>query len=172
MRTAISRIAVAFALVALLGGCTRGTADLKQWVARQRARKAPPLPALPVVKPFDKFVYRDQDKRDPFEPSPQLQQHQASSGPRPDRNRPKEPLEAFALDSLKMVGTIGRGKKMLALIKDPTGVIHPIHDGNYMGQNYGRVTKITGDQVDLVELVPNGNGGWMERDAQLALGEQ
>jgi type IV pilus assembly protein PilP len=78
----------------------------------------------------------------------------------------------FALDSLKMVGTVGVGSKMEVLVKDPGGVIHRVHVGEYMGQNYGHITAISEDHVDLVELVSNGNGGWMERSASIALGEQ
>lgn len=171
MRQTTMRFAAIMTAVVLLGGCTRGTDDLHQWVAKVNARKGAPLPPLPVVKTFETFIYKDQDKRDPFGPGPQLDQHRATAGPRPDENRPKQPLEAYALDSLKMVGTIGAGKGMVALIKDPSGVIHQIHDGNYMGQNYGRVTKIAEDHVNLVELVPSG-GGWTERKARIALGEQ
>lgn len=173
MRPTIARMLLIVAAGLALGGCTRGTADLRQWVAQQKARKGSPLPPLPVIKTFETFTYNDQGKRDPFAVSPALTgQQQTQSGPRPDKNRPKEPLEAFPLDSLKMVGTIGTGKHLVALIEDPTGVIHRVHVNEYMGQNYGHVTDITQDHVDLVELVPNGNGGWMERDASVALGEQ
>jgi type IV pilus assembly protein PilP len=81
-------------------------------------------------------------------------------------------LESFPLDSLKMVGTLGKNGQMEALIKDPQGVIHPVHDGNYLGQNFGHITSIAEDHVSLVEMVPNGTGGWMERDATIALGDK
>jgi type IV pilus assembly protein PilP len=68
-----------------------------------------------------------------------------------------------------MVGTIGAGVTMEALIKDPGGVIHRVHASEYMGENYGRITTVSSDRVDLVELVSNGNGGWMERPASIAL---
>jgi type IV pilus assembly protein PilP len=158
--------------VLVLAGCTRGMSDLRAWVAHQKSLKGAPIPPLPVIKTFETFTYKDQDKRDPFSPSPAEQQASNSSGPRPDQNRAKQPLEMFALDSLKMVGTIGAGAKTQALIKDPGGVIHRVTANEYMGQNYGRVTDVTPDHVDLVELVPNGNGGWMERPASIALGEK
>jgi type IV pilus assembly protein PilP len=120
-----------------------------------------------VIKTFETFTYNDQDKRDPFSPSPdELNQ---TNGPRPDEGRAREPLEAYSLDSLRMVGTIGMGATMEALIKDPGGVIHRVHKNEYMGQNYGRITAVSSDHVDLVELVSNGNGGWMERPASIAL---
>ena len=167
----LSRIALLLAVVLMLGGCTRGTSDLREWVAQQKAKKGAPIPPLPVIKTFETFTYADQDLRDPFGPSA-AEQESTTSGPRPDQNRPRQPLEMFALDSLKMVGTIGTGASIEALIKDPGGVIHPVHRGEYMGQNYGHITAISDDHIDLIELVSNGNGGWMERPASIALGEK
>ncbi len=170
-----TRIAIAFATLAMLLGLSAcsGQGDLHAWVAKVKARKGAPLPALPVVKTFETFIYQDQDQRDPFEPAPPEATAQNVAGPHPDQNRPRQPLEAFPLDSLKMVGTIGRTKGNIeALIKDPQGVIHQVRVGDYMGQNYGHVSKVTQSQVDLVELVPNGSGGWMERDATVALGDK
>lgn len=174
MKLALARILLAVGLLSALGGCTRGMSDLREWVAQQKAMKGAPLQPLPVVKTFETFTYNDQDQRDPFSPSPiELNGYGGNgSGPRPDANRPKQPLEAFPLDSLKMVGTIGTGANIEALIKDPTGVIHRVHRNNYLGQNDGHVTDITQDHVDLTELIPNGNGGWMERQATIALSGQ
>lgn len=175
MRHTLARLCFAGAIVAMLFGLAAcsGQDDLHQWVAQEKAKKGAPLPPLPVVKTFETFVYQDQDKRDPFSPGPT---EAASSlngrGPHPDQNRVREPLEAYPLDSLKMVGTIGGKSGMEALIKDPQGVIHPVRVGNYLGQNYGHVTNIAEDHIDLVELVPNGIGGWMERDASIALGDK
>ncbi|HEX7112148.1 MAG TPA: pilus assembly protein PilP, partial [Mizugakiibacter sp.] len=161
MKRTLARILIGTAMLALLAGCS-GQGDLHQWVAAEKARKGAPLPPLPVIKTFETFEYQDQDLRDPFSPSPtELHASGAVNGPQPDQNRAKEPLEAYPLDSLKMVGTLGGSTGMEALIKDPQGVIHRIHAGNYMGQNYGRVADVAEDHVDLVELIPNGNGGWM-----------
>ncbi|NII09814.1 pilus assembly protein PilP [Oleiagrimonas sp. C23AA] len=171
LRQTTIRLITLVLAVCVLAACTKGTSDVRDWVAKEKARKGAPLPPLPVIKTFESFTYRDQDKRDPFEPSPTEDRHTSvDSGPRPDENRPKEPLEAFALDSLKMVGTIGKaGSHLVALVRDPTGVIHRVHVNDYMGQNYGHVTDIGEDHIDLTELVSNGNGGWMERHASIAL---
>lgn len=169
-----ARIALMFATLGMtlgLAACS-GQSDLHEWVAQVKARKGAPLPALPVVKTFETFIYQDQDRRDPFEPAPPEANPQTAAGPHPDQNRPREPLEAFPLDSLKMVGTIGAKGSVEALIKDPQGVIYQVHVGDYMGQNYGHVIQVTSSEVDLVELVPNGSGGWMERDASVALGDK
>jgi type IV pilus assembly protein PilP len=169
----VARVLLALATLMLLAGCTRGMSDLKDWVAQEQAKKGAPIPPLPVIKTFETFQYSDQDQRDPFSPSTaELQPTGGSAGPRPDQDRAKQPLEMFALDSLKMVGTVGTGASMEVLIKDPGGVIHRVHKNEYMGQNYGRITAIGDDHIDLVELVSNGNGGWMERSASIALGER
>jgi type IV pilus assembly protein PilP len=163
----LAKVLLLVGAVLALAGCTRGMSDLRDWVAQEKAKRGAPIPPLPVIKTFETFTYSDQDKRDPFSPSPD--ELNENNGPRPDEGRARQPLEAYSLDSLRMVGTIGSGATMEALIKDPGGVIHRVHANEYMGQNYGRITAISGDRVDLVELVSNGNGGWMERPASIAL---
>lgn len=173
MKIMLFRAASLLAVTVLLAGCTSGRGDLEQWVAQQKAKTGAPLPPLPVIKTFETFTYTDQDLRDPFASASVAEKPgktAANSGPRPDPNRVKEPLESYTLDSLKMVGTIGEGKSMIALLEDAKGLIHRVHDGNYVGENYGHIIGITGDRISLVELVPNGNGGWMERDAEIAMG--
>jgi type IV pilus assembly protein PilP len=174
MRPTLARVGLALVTLALISGLAAcsGQGDLHEWVAQVKARKGAPLPALPVVKTFETYIYQDQDKRDPFEPAPPQPNSNDLAGPHPDQNRPREPLEAFPLDSLKMVGTIGAKGNIEALVKDPQGVIHQVRVGDYMGQNYGHVTQVTNSEIDMVELVPNGSGGWMERDASVALGDK
>ncbi len=166
----VIRLLLMLGVALVLGGCTKGMSDLRSWVAQEKAKKGAPIEPLPVIKTFETFKYDDQNRRDPFSPSTaELQTSSGTNGPRPDANRAKQPLEMFALDSLKMVGTVGSGAGMEVLIKDPGGVIHRVHANEYMGQNYGHVTAISEDHIDLVELVSNGNGGWMERPASIAL---
>lgn len=166
-----ARFVLMLGALLVLSGCTRGMSDLRSWVAQEKAKKGAPIQPLPVIKTFETFKYEDQSLRDPFSPSTAElgNNNQANSGPRPDANRAKQPLEMFSLDSLKMVGTVGSGGSMEVLVKDPGGVIHRVHVNEYMGQNYGHITAISEDHIDLVELVSNGNGGWMERPASIAL---
>lgn len=171
------RLLGAAVLMALVGGCGRditstpGDApNLQAWVAEVRARPAPPLEPLPVMQQFETFEYSAQGLRDPF--SDAWADPDAGSGLRPDPNRRKEPLEAFPLDSLKMVGTIGRGAGLTALVMGPDKVTYRVKPGIYMGQSDGRVTAVHEDGIDLVELVSDGAGGWLERPASLALDEQ
>jgi len=170
--TRMMRMFLLLGTVLLLCSCGSNS-DLHDWVTQEKAKKGAPIPPLPVIKTFETFQYKDQDQRDPFSPSTaELQPSTSGSGPRPDQDRPKQPLEMFALDSLKMVGTVGAGAGMEVLVKDPGGVIHRVHRNEYLGQNYGRVTAISDDHIDLVELVSNGSGGWMERPASIALGDK
>lgn len=164
------RVAVIAACVVSISGCGPDD-DLRQWVAREKAKKGAPLQPLPVVKTFETFLYEAKDRRDPFDLSAEEQEQADTQGPRPDQNRPREPLESFPLDGLKMSGTLGLAKSMEGLVRDPDGIVHRVRIGNYLGQNYGRITAISEDKIDLVELVPNGGGGWMERVATIALGE-
>ena len=163
------RFAALVLMALILGACTRGMADLEQKVAEVKSRKGPPIEPIPVMKTFETFEYTAQTMRDPFSPSLD-DEGGGPQGPRPDMNRPREALELFPLDSLDMVGTLGfGGKDTTGLIKDPDGVIHRVRPNGYMGQNYGRITGIFEDRIELVELVPNGVGGWIERPASIAL---
>lgn len=165
----LARLTAACAILAI-AGCTSSESP-QQWVAREKAKKGAPLQPLPVIKTFESFLYTDQDLRDPFGYSLEEAEQAASTGPRPDQNRTREPLESFPLDGLKMSGTLGGSKSMEGLVRDPDGVVHRVHVGNYLGQNYGRVIAVEEDRIEMVELVPNGAGGWMERQATIALGE-
>jgi type IV pilus assembly protein PilP len=171
------RAASLLALVLLLGGCGRtitstpGDApNLEKWVAEVKNRPAPPLEPLPVMQQFETFEYAAQGLRDPF--SNAFSDQSEGNGPRPDPNRRKEILEQFPLDSMDMVGTIGTGANLVALVMAPDKVTYRVRPGAYMGQNDGRVTAVHEDRIDLVELVPDGAGGWLERPASVALEDQ
>lgn len=162
-------IVMALACSALLG-CSPGRADLESYVAEVKARPGPPLEPLPVMQQFETFEYKAYELRDPFS-LPKQTEDFTSQGPRPDPDRRKEYLESFPLDGLDMVGSLGAGADLVALVVDPENVVHRISVGNYMGQNEGRVTAISDTQIDLTELVADGAGGWLERQATLALDE-
>ena len=144
--------------------------NLEKWVAEVKARPAPPLDPLPVMQQFETFEYAAQALRDPF--SEAFSDISGGSGPRPDPNRPKQTLEQFPLDSLDMVGTLGGGSNLIALVMAPDKVTYRVRPGVYMGQADGRVTAVYEDRIELVELVPDGAGGWLERPATVALEDQ
>ena len=164
------RAGVMLAVLGLgLSGCTSDTKEIEEWVAEVKARPAPPLDPLPVMKQFETFEYSAQGLRDPFAiPSPD---RDSGSGLRPDPNRRKEALEAFPLDGMRMVGTIGGGGSLVGLVLAPDKVTYRVHPGNYLGQSDGRITAIYEDRIEMVELVPDGAGGWLERQAKISLVE-
>lgn len=168
----LRNMVLAIATVALLSACAPGMSDLQQWVADIKALPPKPLDPLPVMRQFETFEYEVQSERDPFE-NPAADQDLASdSSLRPDPTRRKEPLESFPLDSLDMVGTLGDGDEMIALVMDPERVVHKVVAGHYMGQNEGHIDAVYEDRMTLTELVPDGAGGWMERKAQVALDDK
>ena len=150
-----------------LVACGGSRGDLEKWVAEVKAKPAPPLDPLPVMQQFETFEYTAQNMRDPFDQA--FSGDGAGSGPRPDPGRRKQTLEMFALDSLKMVGSLGGGKNLVALVMAPDKVTYRVSPGAYLGQSDGRVTGVYEDRIELVELVPDGAGGWLERPAKLAL---
>jgi type IV pilus assembly protein PilP len=177
----VSKRLACLVAVLLIGGCTKGTGDLQQWVNEVKARRGQPIEPLPVLRTFETFVYESEElkdgqmvpRRDPFRPSAdELPQEATGEGLRPDPTRRRELLEAFPLDALAMVGTLGEGEEKRGLVRAPDRVIHRVVAGNYLGQNYGRITHIRDNEIELVELVPDGAGGWMERKATMALRER
>lgn len=166
--SSMRRVALLAAIATAVGGCARGDEDLRQQIDEIKAQRGAPLDPPPVLRTFESFTYQAQSLRDPFSP-PAAVAEASDGGPRPDVNRPREALEAFPLDALDMVGTIGEGAAILALVKDPSGLIHQVRSGNHMGQNFGRILSISETSIDLVELVPNGTGGWLERPSAVAL---
>ena len=161
-----SRLVGIVALALLLAGCGSGRGDLEKWVAEVKAKPAPPLDPLPVMQQFETFEYAAQTLRDPFS---EAFTGGSGSGPRPDPGRRKQTLEQFPLDSFDMVGTLGRGAGVVALVLAPDKVTYRVRPGAYLGQSDGRVTAVYEDRIELVELVPDGAGGWLERPATIAL---
>ena len=143
--------------------------NLEKWTADVRARPAPPLDPLPVMQQFETFEYTAQTMRDPFSDA---WSNADSGGLRPDPNRRKATREQYPLDSLDMVGTIGGGGNLSALVMAPDKVTYRVRPGAYLGQSDGRITGVHEDRIELVELVPDGAGGWLERPASIALEDQ
>jgi type IV pilus assembly protein PilP len=157
------------AACALVAACGSDTKEVEQWVAEKKAEPAPPLEPLPVMKQFETFEYNPAGLRDPF--AVPVPDRDSGSGLRPDPNRRKEALEVFPLDGLSMVGTIGSGSNLVGLVLAPDRVTYRVRPGMYMGQNDGKITAVHEDRIELTELVPDGAGGWLERQAKLSLSE-
>ena len=151
-----------------LAGCSGGQSDLQKWIADTKKKPGGRIQPLPEVKPYETFVYSAAKLRSPFQPQgPGAGNGQASLRPSTRRNR--EFLEGFSLDTLRMVGTFKVGSNFYGLVQSKDGLVHKIQPGNYLGQNDGKVTEITGGKISLVEIIPDGLGGYIERPASLAL---
>ena len=174
MRMVLPLRLLVLVVLALVAGCAKGTRDLEERLAEIRSRKGAPVEPLPAMRDFPPFPYEAFELRDPFAPFSEDENAPSGggSGPRPEVDRAKEYLESFPLDSLDMVGTLGTVDALTALLKDPDGVVHRLQSGNYVGQNDGQITAIFEDRIELVELVSNGNNGWIERPASIALDDE
>lgn len=172
MVTAVSRSLAALLLAVLLTACESRQSDLNQYVNSVLQRPAEPIEPIPPVLVGDTFSYDPTDLRDPFlvQTRAELATGGPGDGPRPDPDRRKEYLERFPLDTLEMVGTMARSADAnWGLIQDTDGVVHRVAENNYLGQNHGRVSAVLPDRVILIELLPDGNGGWLEREASLSI---
>ncbi len=166
--------ALVLALLAgtMMSACSTGMADLEQYVTEVKARKTRQIEPIPQIKQYEAFAYVGGERRNPFvRAEPQKDPNAPGSNIRPDPNRNPEPLEEFPLDGLRMLGTINKEKVVFALVKAPDNVVHRVTRGNHMGQNYGKIISVSETVIDLVEIIPDGFGGFMERPANLALSQ-
>jgi len=151
-------------MLALLAGCSSGDADLNAFIRKVQAEPGGRVEPLPEVQPYEAFTYADQNLRSPFVPT-----LSGASSVRPDSHRPREFLEQYSLDTLKMVGTLDMGGVNYGLVLAGDGRVHRVLIGNHMGQNDGVITAISPARIALTEIVPDGLGGYVQRPAALAL---
>jgi type IV pilus assembly protein PilP len=164
----IKRVMPLLVLV-LAAGCSSKDDDLENFIKQTQQEPPGGVEPLPEVKPSETFAYADAALRSPFIPGGSGD----SSSPtvRPDNKRNKEFLEAFSLDTLKMVGTMRIKGQYFGLVRASDGLVHRVLPGNYLGQNEGRITRIDPSKITITEIVSDGLGGFMERAAGLALDE-
>jgi type IV pilus assembly protein PilP len=158
--------------IAMLAGCSSEGDDLRTFVRDSDKSLPRRIEPLPAVKPFEPFTYEGFDLPDPFKPRKLAAPKDGpGSGLAPDLNRRKEPLEAFPLEQLKMVGTLQQGSDTFALVRaDKT--LYRVKKGNYMGQNFGLITDVTDSEIKLKEIVQDSAGDWAERQSVLPLLEE
>lgn len=159
------------ACVLLLGGCAGDQENLKAWMDEQARGMRGSVKPLPPLKEFSAVSYTGAAAVEPFMAARIEPDRKAGGGLRPDRDRRKEPLEAFPLESLTMVGVLIQNTAMHALVRADKS-LYQVKVGNYMGQDFGVVTAITDAEVKLSELVEDANGDWVRRDRSLLLQEQ
>ena len=158
-----------------LSACTQSNEDLYTFIEETKSKHLGSVQPLPTFEPYKNFAYPASELRDPFEPTfeAEIGENSANtSGLRPSANRPKEPLESYPLDTLRMVGILVQHENTWGLVKDPNNVVHRIQAGNYAGQNEGQVVSVSEKQIDIIEIIPDGLGGYIERTASLAIGSK
>jgi type IV pilus assembly protein PilP len=161
-------LAFALAVAAALAACTSADDELERFIVETKKEPGGRVEPLPEVKPYQTFAYSATALRSPFVPG-----GAAGSSPnvRPDVKRNREFLEQFSLDTLRMVGTLRLAGVYYGLVQTKDGLVHRVVPGNHMGQADGRVTDVSASKISLIEIVPDGLGGYMERPAALALNE-
>ena len=168
-----SKALVIAAVGITLAGCSANMDELDAYVNDIKARPGGRIDPLPEITPYEVFVYRAdiEGLRSPFLPdTPQAAAGQAG-GVRPDADRSREYLESFSLDTMDMVGTLDLGGTTFGLVQDADGLIHRVVPGNYLGQNDGRIVSISASAIELVEIISDGIGGYVERDAAISLSD-
>ncbi|KAF3977825.1 MAG: pilus assembly protein PilP [Methylococcales symbiont of Iophon sp. n. MRB-2018] len=165
-------------LVFNLAGCANSdVSDLERYISEVKARPKGAIKPLPEIKIVEPFIFNPEGLRDPFSPVERLDETGdlegvvANSGIRPDMSRKKEVLESYSLDTLKMVGTLTLNKVSWALVKASDGIIHRVQKGSYMGRNYGKISGITDNKIELMEIVTDKPGAWRKQQVSIALAE-
>ena len=182
-RSALYFVLLPVCLTLLLSGCvSRDISDLENQVSEILARPGGRIEPLPEIQPYEAYAYQsaDLERNSPFKlfyvlDIPEITDETVVDDGLTDEmrrevwERNREELEQFELDSLRMVGTLENETSDWAIVLDPSGVVHRVQQGNYMGRNIGKVINIFEDRIELREIIQNTNGRWEEREAALAL---
>jgi len=172
LNTKLTKLGLLGFAALLLASCgSQEHADLQEYVQQVKAKKQGRIPPLPEVKPYETFTYVPDELRDPFAAFVQevVQESPLNPDLRPDTNRKREALEQFSLDSLEFVGHLEKDGVLWGLVSAPDSTVYKVREGNYIGQNYGEIEMISETQILLTEIVSDGSGGWIEREASLSL---
>ena len=156
-----------------VAACGGDMDDLDQYINEVKARPGGRIEPLPEITPYEVFTYvaDAEGLRSPFVPDSPQASSAGVGGTRPDPDRSREYLESFSLDTLGMVGTLYIGETMYGLVQTSDGLIHRVVPGNYLGQNDGRISNISESEIELVEIISDGIGGYIERDAAISLSD-
>ena len=168
-RTTLLLLAALFTVA----GCGADMGQLDEEINKIKARPGGRIEPLPEITPYEVFVYRaDVDGlRSPFTPDAPQSAGTEAGGIKPIEDRIREHLESFSLDTMAMVGTLDLGGTTYGLVQTRDGLIHRVIPGNYLGQNDGRIVQITDSEIQLVEIISDGIGGYIERDAAISLSD-
>jgi len=164
----IRTLLAAAAALALAGCGGESHQDLRNWMAEQGKGVRGKLDPVPQMKPFEPFAYNAFDLPDPFKPR-KIEPAKGVSKLAPDLARRKEPLEAYPLESLSMVGTLAKDRSVFGLVRTPERDIYQVRPGNHLGQDFGVIVAIGDTEIKVKELVQDGGGDWTERTSTLQL---
>lgn len=169
------RTAVMIMALAVLAGCGNGNdyRDLDAYMNEMRLKSPGKIEPVPTFRSYPTFTYSAANLRSPFSRQIRVDlagQRRGSHNVKPDPNRVKQYLEGFNIEQFEMVGTISNAAGSFALLRGAGGV-HRLKVGDYLGRNDGRIVAISGSQVDVVEIVPDGQGAWLERPRTIPLKE-
>lgn len=169
----IRRTFTLFAICVGLASCGgEQYSDLREFVKESDKLPHGRIPPLPDVKPYEPFSYDAYNLVDPFKPRKiEPPKTAAGGGIQPDLARRKEPLEAYPLENLRMVGTLQQNTATYALVKSPDNNLFRVKSGSYLGQNFGLITEISESTIKLKEIVQDSGGDWTERISTLTLTE-
>lgn len=160
----------------MVSGCGGGGdfSDLQSYMDEVRARPKGEIEPLPKFQPYESFAYSAAALRSPFQPPVKLEvadRQKGSKDIKPDETRTKQFLEGFNIEAFVMVGTLANDAGSFALVNGAGGV-HRVRVGDYLGRNHGRILAIDESKIDVIEIVPDGEGGWLERPRSLSLKER
>jgi len=160
----------------IISGCdaSGSFSDLQSYMDEVRARPKGEIAPLPTFQPYESFTYSAAALRSPFQPPVKLEMVDRKKGSKdikPDEARTKQFLEGFNIESFVMVGTLANASGVFALVSGADGV-HRVRVGDYLGRNHGRILAIEESRIDVIEIVPDGEGGWLERPRSLSLKER
>ncbi|MGR6872098.1 pilus assembly protein PilP [Pseudomonas sp. HK3] len=163
--------------VIFLAACSdSNTRDLEEFIAQTTAKPKGRIAPLPEFKPYSAFIYSASALRSPFE-SPvafeQLSSRVDDTVDAPSLTRAREALERYNLSELSLVGTLSKDVdgKLKALVKTQAGNVHMVEHGQYIGKNHGQIMNVTDNKIEIIEVVPNGSGGWISRPQTLGLNQ-
>lgn len=174
MRASTIKFLVLLTAASMLGACGGDMDDLDRYVNEVKAKPGGRIEPLPEIRPYEVFTYTAdaEGMRSPFVPdAPQASVGSVFNNTRPDPERSREYLESFPLDSLRMVGTMELDGVNYGLLQTADGLVHRVVPGNYVGQNDGRIVQVTESEIELVEIISDGIGGYLEREAAVSLAD-
>jgi len=169
------QISAAAMALFMLSGCFGGPdfGDLQAFMDQVESKPKGQIEPLPEFLPYQAFAYAAGNLRSPFEPPQEIRPvpaGQKKSNVKPDSNRVRQYLEQFNVAQLRMVGTLAQGPAFYGLVQDGNGGVHRVRNGDYMGTDHGRILSINESQIEMIEIVADGTGGWVERARAMSLG--